>query len=501
MCVCSRAALQDVNLLNKGMKGKLIEEEREAEVKVGRSVSFDLGAGGEEDHEVLDEALEDPWKDLHYVGQAAVRQSQGSTIIVEQPSVEAPLEDFDIPFKEDALKMKEMGLPLGFNNVSPYEVEEGGFVVETHIKDRLTKGKKKGKKKRRQQVVDEETKMRFDEDWWAIHGQAKVMEVWKERYGKFMDDQEEEEEVQDDGNEEENQTWQEYEEQGKEHIGNDASQGPCEESKAPLPEDVVGGWGTASSVGVDGGDGAVGWGQAPPPSTTASGWGDAGITSSAVPSSKSSGGNESGGGGGWGEGVGGQQGGAVWGDTWGGGDSTGGGGGQADWDTLWVEVTNEVYKAEMAKWMHSDLDSGSRVTLEAADDIKEEVNRIEEDLARVNLEKAEEKPIHYRLEEKEAEQEATKNAARETKKTAKVNSGLAGLLRQLQLSEDPYNLAEDGMNQTQENADEENEEGPVELRVEREAPGLDQALKAFDQLGYVFEQEAGVRWEGTPGVR
>merc|ERR1712013_485129 len=82
-----------------------------------------------------------------------------------------------------------------------------------------------------------------------------------------------------------------------------------------------------------------------------------------------------------------------------------------------------------------------------------------------------------------------------------VNSGLAGLLRQLQQSEDPYILAEDGMNQTQENADEENEEGPVELRVERESPGLDQALKAFDQLGYVFEQEAGVRWEGTPGVR
>merc|ERR1712013_820177 len=82
-----------------------------------------------------------------------------------------------------------------------------------------------------------------------------------------------------------------------------------------------------------------------------------------------------------------------------------------------------------------------------------------------------------------------------------VNSGLAGLLRQLQQSEDPYILAEDGMNQTQKNADEENEEGPAELRVEREAPGLDQALKAFDQLGYVFEQEAGVRWEGTPGVR
>ena len=83
--------------------GKIWDIHREAEVKVGRSVSFDLGSGGEEDHEALDEALEDPWKDLHHEGQAAVRQSQGSTIIVEQPSVEAPLEDFDIPFKEDAL--------------------------------------------------------------------------------------------------------------------------------------------------------------------------------------------------------------------------------------------------------------------------------------------------------------------------------------------------------------------------------------------------------------
>ena len=110
------------------------------EVKVGRSVSFDLGAEGDTEDKIS-EAIEDPWKDLH----ASVSHSQGSTtILVDQPAVEiSPQEDFDIPFREDALKMKEMGLPLGFNNVSPYEVEEGA-VVETQMKERLTKGKRMG---------------------------------------------------------------------------------------------------------------------------------------------------------------------------------------------------------------------------------------------------------------------------------------------------------------------------------------------------------------------
>merc|ERR550517_334891 len=51
------------------------------------------------------------------------------------------------------------------------------------------------------------------------------------------------------------------------------------------------------------------------------------------------------------------------------------------------------------------------------------------------------------------------------------------------------------------NKEGEDDEGPEELKVEREAPGLDQALRAFGQLGYVFEPDAGARWEGTPGVR
>ena len=82
-------------------------------------------------------------------------------------------------------------------------------------------------------------------------------------------------------------------------------------------------------------------------------------------------------------------------------------------------------------------------------------------------------------------------------KVPKVNAGLAGILRHLQSSGDgSFTVAEGDMNK-----EGEDDEGPEELKVEREAPGLDQALRAFGQLGYVFEPEAGARWEGTPGIR
>ena len=50
----------------------------------------------------------------------------------------------------------------------------------------------------------------------------------------------------------------------------------------------------------------------------------------------------------WGNGK--QEGGEGWGEvsTWGGG---GDGGNQQDWDRLWVEVTNEVYQAELVRWV------------------------------------------------------------------------------------------------------------------------------------------------------
>ena len=488
MCVCSRAALQDTYLLNKGMKGKLVEEEEEVgDTKVGRSVSFDLGAD-KEGEDNISEALEDPWKDLH----ASASHSQGATtILVDQPAVEiSPQEDFDIPFREDALKMKEMGLPLGFNNVSPYEVEEGA-VVETQMKERLTKGKRKGKKKKKQQAVDEETKERFDREWWAIHGQAKVMAVWKERYGRFMDDPEE---VQEDEDEEENQSWQEYEEQGRNQDV--VVESEAKETSSPSPEQA-GGWGTTTPLKSENEEG---WGQAPPPSTTASGWGEANSAPTVASSTSKLAKNESGGGVGWGDG-GAHQGGAVWGDTWGGADVEGGG--QADWDALWTEVTNEVYKAEMGKWMQEGENLCEPVRLDGEVESQDGVKDIEETLAQVNLEKIVECPINTQgvdetVENQEGEEKERLLPKEGNVKGSKANSGLAGILRQLQQSEDGgFTVAEGAMN----NEEDDEGEGPEELKVEREAPGLDQALRAFGQLGYVFEPEAGARWEGTPGVR
>ena len=505
MCVCSRAALQDTYLLNKGMKGKLVEEDEGEEIKVGRSVSFDLGAGGE-DGDNISEALEDPWKDLRPGHMTA---SEGSTtILVDQPVVEATIqEDFDIPFKEDVLKMKEMGLPLGFNNVSPYEVEEGGAVVETQMKDRLTKGKRRGKKKKRQQVVDEATKQRFDQEWWVIHGNDKVMQVWKERYGKYMDDQEEE--AQDDEEEEESQTWQEYDDHGNNH-------GPVVESKESNLEQEScdpsqgqhGGWGTTNPAKAENTEGGqLGWGQVPPPSTTASGWGEVTSAPTVASNSKSLDGNGVGRGGGWGEGTA-HQGGAVWGDTWGGGEPAGGG--QADWDALWIEVTNEVYKAEMVKWMedgeirYNHISSEEKLREVEEDKSNDGVNDIENNLSQVNLRKASEDPTNTRevketVDNKNEERQFSKGNWNEEGevKAPKVNAGLAGILRHLQSSGDgSFTVAEGDMNK-----EGEDDEGPEELKVEREAPGLDQALRAFGQLGYVFEPEAGARWEGTPGLR
>lgn len=189
LCVCSRAALQDTELLNRGMKGRPVEEVVDRkEAKAGRSVSFDVAEeeGSKEVSEEVAEALADPWRELRAASPA------GRVVLVEQV-LQEPQEEFDIPYKEDVLKMKELGLPLGFLNVSPYEVEEGG-VVETPVMDRLTKGKKKGRRKKKR-VVDEETRARFDSGWWAEQGEARVMEVWRERYSRFMEQEEEEKEV------------------------------------------------------------------------------------------------------------------------------------------------------------------------------------------------------------------------------------------------------------------------------------------------------------------
>ena len=138
------------------------------------------------------------------------------------------------------------------------------------------------------------------------------------------------------------------------------------------------------------------------------------------------------------------------------------------------------------------------------DNSNDGVNDIENNLSQVSLRKASEDPTNTRevketVDNKNEERQFSKGNWNEEGevKAPKVNAGLAGILRHLQSSGDgSFTVAEGDMNK-----EGEDDEGPEELKVEREAPGLDQALRAFGQLGYVFEPEAGARWEGTPGIR
>ena len=45
----------------------------------------------------------------------------------------------------------------------------------------------KRRKKKKKIVVEADERAEFDEDWWAKYGQERVLEVWQERYGAYMD--------------------------------------------------------------------------------------------------------------------------------------------------------------------------------------------------------------------------------------------------------------------------------------------------------------------------
>ena len=271
-----------------GMKGKLVEEEGkleevEKEARLGRRVSFQLGQGVEEG---LAEALKDPWEELE---PARTSPRPNRIVSLVEHEQEAPQEEYEIAGKEDMVKMKELGLPLGFMNVSPYEVEEGGGVVETAVKERLAKGKRRGRKKKRR-VVEEEVRAEFDSSWWAEQGQDRIMEVWRERYGKFMDGQEEQEQEGAEGEKE--QTWKEYDKEKEEDKSDTVT-----EEVGDKRDDSVGGWGAAPSHESGGGAGGEGWGAAPPSSGGGmSGWGE--VAEKVVQTGE--GGVEAGG---WGQGV------------------------------------------------------------------------------------------------------------------------------------------------------------------------------------------------------
>merc|ERR1719427_488927 len=101
-------------------------------------------------------------------------------ILVDQ-MYQNPIEDYDIAFEEDLTKMKEMGLPLGFLNTTPFEVEENDGVIKVAVSSKKQgKKKKRGKKKK---VVPQDYAEEFNSGWWEEHGNEAIMQVWTERYG------------------------------------------------------------------------------------------------------------------------------------------------------------------------------------------------------------------------------------------------------------------------------------------------------------------------------
>merc|ERR550519_1182719 len=103
------------------------------EEKDKRKVSFDAKTV---DNEEIDQIISDG--NNHNMKEEKTRNK---IVLVEQIYSE-PVDDFDLAFKDDLVKMKEMGLPLGFLNVTPYEVDDNG-VVEAALKGGMRTGKVK----------------------------------------------------------------------------------------------------------------------------------------------------------------------------------------------------------------------------------------------------------------------------------------------------------------------------------------------------------------------
>ena len=456
------------------MKGKIIvqetpgDDDTKEKESPEKKVTFDADTKEDVTEENVDIGINDasfPEKSASTVG----GQSGGKVVLVEQIYSE-PVEDFDVAFKEDLVQMKEMGLPLGFLNVSPFEVEEKNGVVEISSNSKLKSRKKKKKKKK---VIDDEVRAEFDSTWWMENGQAAIMEVWTKRYGQFMDGDDTAENI------------PEHEENIAQDPGQEA------ETKAE-----TNGWEKAPNI-----TGTSSWGDNT--KTVDNGWDGAGGENVGVNSEVA-----------WGdtekmnksEGQG-------WGDigTWGGGDTQGHGDGaaadvghQEDWDKLWVEVTNEVYQAELVKWEARREEEMLRGTggdntdmvdtvadkldhVNIADELPEAEKEIKEDIP---------KAVKEIIEETVEETKNVNDESEKVKKDSKwhqqnMRSGLGSLLKQLQEDTNENDENSKSMEDVEETAE----------AVHEEAPGLVRALKVFDQLGFVFEVEAGERYSETPPIR
>ena len=186
-----------------------------------------------------------------------------------------------------------------------------------------------------------------------------------------------------------------------------------------------------------------------------------------------------------------------WGEvsTWGGG---GGEGHQADWDKLWVDVTNEVYQAELIKWVAE----------------KEDSKEIVVEMSKCKVATAEVDDAVTKDDVGSRDSDNCPERMRNDKwHKQKVVSGLGVILKQLQ-----GDYSEEGEetdltevkekpavpeSETKDNEMLQNKDTCYELAEPDSdvVPGLANAQKAFDQLGFVFEPDCGERFEGTPAMR
>ena len=486
------------------MKGKVIHSKEDSVTE--KKVSFEEETnGGEEVGEVLEEA---GGKNIS-IGKPNKKGGGGlntRTVRADQIYSE-PVEEFDLAYKEDLIRMKELGLPLGFLNVSPFDVEENDGQVQVSSNNNLKSNRRRKKKKK---VIDEYKQAEFDSGWWAEFGQEAIMTVWTQRYGQFM-------------------------EGGEEESGEPGG------DNSPVQEELTGtsGWGESGK-----GPGAGGWGDN---SLGEPGWGtqdkegkkkdsrrisenetlDFSWMTPEVIKDKGPKEDETGWNGDSKE-LKDNHGSTAWGtpdvktcvgenSTWGKSDvtasnaDTGWGevetvGHQQDWDRLWVEVTNEVYKLELDKWMvrEEERERGDEKVENITDTLNDVsiAEGLEKDDKLMKSEPVEN--IHDTVNRKggkNIENEETISTM-ETKKNSEkkgnnwkqhqITSGIGHLLNKLQ------GANEEESNDTEHDVDDSGdkfEEGPDE------APGLVRALRAFDLLGFVFEVDAGERFPDTPPIR
>merc|ERR1719354_1389875 len=163
------------------MKGKVIEEPQTEEIEGDdkklpenskKSVKFDIQPEPE-----IEKFASDPVGDEVKPDEQTIPVEKPGYVLVDQIYQE-PLEDYDIAFQDDLQKMKDMGLPLGFLNTTPFEVEENNGVIKAAVSSGTGQGKKKRRPKKKKKIVPPNLVQEFNDGWWAE--QSKVEDQFQQ---------------------------------------------------------------------------------------------------------------------------------------------------------------------------------------------------------------------------------------------------------------------------------------------------------------------------------